>query len=79
MTEIAESADANTYREYELRFENRFQEQRNAIEGYVGALRNGETGEAESFKMELLNASLAVKEARSQLKVISLGPRVRRA
>jgi len=68
MTEIAESVDANTYREYELRFENRFQEQRNAIEGYVGALRNGEPGEAESSKMELQNASLAVKYARSQLK-----------
>ena len=68
MTEIAESVDANAFREYELRFENQFQEQISAIEGYVGALRNGETGEAESFKMEMQNASLAVKEARSQLK-----------
>ena len=68
MTDMAESADANAYREYERRFEVRFQEQKIAIDGFVEALRNGGGSAAQASKEELQNASLAVKEARSQLK-----------
>lgn len=68
MTEAAVVADAETYRDYENAFTTSFENQQNAMEDFVGALRDGDESLTQSSKEQLKVAGDAIRQSRADLK-----------
>jgi len=68
MTEAAVEIDGEAYRAFESAFSSNFQVQQNAMEEFVGALREGDADMAARTKENLQIAGEAIRQSRADLK-----------